>query len=126
MKYACIPIDVYDRELHVSIMQREYECTRSLVKSGESAKVVKDIVKASSSKSVSAWAAFHEGVLLIRFHMSIPELRENFGEVVSHEVFHIVNYLLKDIGLPMSDTSEEAYAYLIGYLNKQINKLIWK
>lgn len=35
---------------------------------------------------------------------------------ISHEAFHATKYMLDMIGIPLSDYSEEAWAYLIGWI----------
>lgn len=42
-------------------------------------------------------------------------------DVMAHEVFHAVEFLLSRIGMPLTRDSSEAYAYLIQYLTKSIN-----
>lgn len=42
--------------------------------------------------------------------------------VVSHEIFHLVHYLMSHVGMDLDDSSEEAYAYVMGYITKQF----WK
>ncbi len=41
---------------------------------------------------------------------------------LAHELVHCVCAILKDKGLWLDDCSEEAYAYLIGYLDTQFRK----
>jgi hypothetical protein len=47
-------------------------------------------------------------------------------DTVTHEVFHLTIAILNSAGIRMSDKSEEAYAYLNGYLNGKILKIIDK
>ena len=44
--------------------------------------------------------------------------------LMSHEIFHLVDFLLRRIGMTLSEDSDEAYAYLIQYLTEQILKKI--
>lgn len=39
---------------------------------------------------------------------------------IPHEVFHVVASVLSSRGIPLTDETEEVYAYLTGFLNKQI------
>lgn len=39
---------------------------------------------------------------------------------VTHEVFHFVKRILKTKGFKLTNSSEEAYAYLTGYINGEI------
>lgn len=47
--------------------------------------------------------------------------RNEFISLISHEIFHAVTFVLYKIGLEFDiNKSDEAYAYLIEYLTKQI------
>ena len=41
---------------------------------------------------------------------------------LTHELLHCVHWILDDVGMSLTDASEEAYAYLIGYLDNQFRK----
>lgn len=45
-------------------------------------------------------------------------------EVLTHELYHATHNILNWIGVHPSDDSEEAYAYLIGYLMSQCEELL--
>ncbi len=61
-------------------------------------------------------------------HQSVIRLRTSpnkYGYLgtIAHEVFHIVDYILQGIGMKHKlYTSDEAYAYLIGYLMEEITR----
>ncbi len=57
----------------------------------------------------------HTVIMLYR----MPDGDEDYG-TLQHEIFHAVYQILKSIGMSLSDDSEEAYAYLIGYLTEKI------
>lgn len=40
--------------------------------------------------------------------------------LLSHEIFHCTCFILNRCGIQLSDSSDEAFAYLIQYLTKQI------
>jgi len=45
--------------------------------------------------------------------------------VIAHEVFHVVSYIMMRVGIPLEVmVSDEAYAYLTGYLVEQIFKAL--
>lgn len=52
-----------------------------------------------------------------------PDTPEQFG-TVSHEIFHAVDFIFRRIGLQLTAESDEAYAYLIGYVAEQFYKEI--
>lgn len=39
---------------------------------------------------------------------------------IAHEIFHVVHLLLSQKGFKLTDESQEAYAYLTGYLTEEI------
>ena len=41
-------------------------------------------------------------------------------QFLTHEIFHATRLLMRGIDIPLSDDSEEAYAYLIGYITKRV------
>jgi hypothetical protein len=51
----------------------------------------------------------------------IPESYMEYG-FLAHEIFHAVTFLLERIGMTLTAASDEAYAYLIGYVTKEIYK----
>lgn len=64
--------------------------------------------------------------VVIRFKKQ-PKLAEQVG-VIAHEVFHAVTFILERINIPLDlNTSDEAYAYLIGYLTEEIyRKMVYQ
>lgn len=48
------------------------------------------------------------------------------GSLVSHEALHSVKHVLTCSGLgPLTDETEEAYAYLLGWTVRQIGRKVW-
>jgi hypothetical protein len=44
--------------------------------------------------------------------------------ILAHEIFHAVSFLFSRIGMPLTEGSDEAYAYAIQFLTNEINKRI--
>lgn len=42
--------------------------------------------------------------------------------IVAHELFHVVAHIHKDVGIKLTDDSEESYAYFMGSLTKEFYK----
>lgn len=40
--------------------------------------------------------------------------------IISHEIFHAVDFLLDRVGMKLTESSNEAYAYLIGYITQEV------
>ncbi|MCW3111301.1 MAG: hypothetical protein JWQ09_5807 [Segetibacter sp.] len=38
---------------------------------------------------------------------------------VAHEIFHVVEFLMRKLNMPLCLKNDEAYAYLIGYITEQ-------
>ena len=57
--------------------------------------------------------------VFILYMPKIPQTAEDMA-FLSHEIFHVANAIMENVGSELTDSSEEAYAYLIGYLTKKI------
>ena len=51
----------------------------------------------------------------------IPGTCADYG-TLQHEIFHAVDQIFRRIGMNLSEDSDEAYAYMIGYLTQEIYK----
>lgn len=54
-----------------------------------------------------------------------PETHFELG-TLAHEIFHCTCFIMDRVGIKLTDESDEAYAYLIGYLTNEILKKIDK
>lgn len=43
---------------------------------------------------------------------------------LAHEIFHIACYIMEKAGISLCHESDEAYAYLIGYITKKVNECL--
>lgn len=57
---------------------------------------------------------------LIRMY-ELRETAEWYGNL-AHEIFHAVEFIMERIGMRLTIDSDEAYAYLIGYITKEVYK----
>ena len=53
----------------------------------------------------------------------IPETPSEIA-MLQHEIFHVVEFLFRQIGMPLDDSSSEAYAYLIGFYTQEAHRLL--
>lgn len=74
--------------------------------------------------------SFHSGKAILFPHNKMvlwqrgkPKSIEDLA-VLNHEIFHITCFILERVGLPLSKKSDEAYAYLLQYLTKEIYKTL--
>lgn len=113
-----IKIDVFDREIMVHFGSRA-DLRRKLSKyfgeeDAESiAGRIKDGVNGTSLR-------FEDNTMLL-WMPDKPQNADEFG-TLSHEIFHITDYIAGSIDVRLSESSDEVYAYLIGYLTKTIIK----
>jgi hypothetical protein len=62
--------------------------------------------------------SFKDNQTLIRLR-NYPKTTEDFG-VLAHEIFHAVSFIMYKVGMKLKiDCSDEAYAYLIGFLTEE-------
>jgi hypothetical protein len=74
----------------------------------------------SDSKAARA-VMFENGQCLIRMR-NIPKNPMDIG-MLQHEIFHVVTFVMSNIGMDLViKSTDEAYAYLIGYLTKVIHE----
>lgn len=108
-----VPLVIYPFSIMVSLGQSDYQLRISLTKSNleweERMKLTgegKCILLASNNVVVRT--------------SDFPKSPEQMGSL-QHEIFHAVAFVMWRIGMELEiDKSEEAYAYLIGYLTKEI------
>lgn len=111
-----IPIDVYNRDVMVSIGETNEQLKLKLDKFDLD---YGDYFDHEISKGRST--RFKGGQTLIRFR----EPKDACHNTIAHEIFHAVTCLLTWIGMPFDlETNDEAYAYLIGYLTEKIYEKI--
>lgn len=81
-----------------------------------------EIQRASSCEPDSASAAiayiFENRNCLMRF--KVEEISPIFHDCVAHEAFHCAAAILDYVGVKLGSKSEEAYAYLVGYIVREI------
>ena len=60
----------------------------------------------------------NSGLILMR--VNTAKRTVNSLAVIQHEIFHIVDFLLQFIDTPLTDETNEVYAYLIEYYTREI------
>jgi hypothetical protein len=53
-----------------------------------------------------------------------PETTADYG-TLAHEIFHICEFILHKVGINLTRDSDEAYAYLIGFVTRKIYESIF-
>lgn len=111
-----VPLVVYPFDVMVSISESDESLFAKLKKKGV------DI----TDTSLSVYSDTHRGrTILFKGNQSLIrmyELRDTpewYGNL-AHEIFHAAEFIMERIGMKLTTESDEAYAYLIGYLTKEI------
>lgn len=117
MKSRIISIDLYRRDVMVCFGSKEYleKRLRGRISPEDCREMLDGINEASLGRS---FAVTEQGPYLLW----MPEVPGTYGELatLSHEIFHIAIMIMYGIGAGFSNKSEEAYAYLVGYLTEKI------
>ena len=61
-----------------------------------------------------------KGLALMRFNFPLSSSHPDALGTVGHEAFHVAHMVLDAVGVNLSFDSDEAYAYLIGHIIKEI------
>lgn len=108
-----IPLEVYPFDVMVSIGQTDAELKKSL----ERKSVEWEDKMCLKGNGLFYMNSQNQSIIRVRF---IPVNPVDYG-VLQHEIFHAVTFILDRIGMKfMLLKSDEAYAYLVGYLTEQI------
>lgn len=117
--YKKMIVPIYDKSIHICIYKSVKTANKALKKRGVNAEFVE--------------GDFNAGAIV---SLGFDHQDSNYGAVavftnegvthgtIAHETYHIVNALLKSIGLKRCSASEEAYSYLQEYLVKEITSII--
>lgn len=117
-----IPLVVYPRDIMVSFGETHDEVNKHLSKYNIE---LDEDERNHFDRSVCLGRTilFPTNQTLIRMKR-IPGTTQEFG-TLAHEIFHAASFILGRMGMPLQlEVSDEAYAYLIGYLTEEIyNKI---
>lgn len=115
-----IPLVVYPFDVMVSISESDESLFAKLKKMGVDISDTNLHVYSDTQRGRTI--LFKGNQSLIRMY----ELRDTpdwYGHL-AHEIFHAVEFIMERIGAKLTAESDEAYAYLVGYLTKEIHKKI--
>lgn len=121
VKNFIIPLVIYPYDVMFSVGETDKQFKKSVKKRLRKefyADLVDDeICSFTESHRGRTWHNLIGGQTIIRLPKH-PNNCEEFG-TLSHEIFHAVVYIMERIGMKLSGSSDEAYAYLIGYITEQ-------
>ena len=115
-----IPIDLYCRDILFVFGDTRY--LRKMIRkyhSQEQTNAIMELFEGVNdyTQGVTVYKATYNAFVVWFPHLPTSPLEFGF---VSHEIFHAAHAIMKNVGVNLSDDSEEAYAYLIGYLTRKV------
>lgn len=122
IKRVSIPLVLYPYEILFSLGETDKELLKLLKKHG-----INDIDTDSchlEEDEAAKCIMFNNNKVLIRL-LEFPVKPAAFG-ILQHEIFHAVDFVLRKVGVKLTDDSCEAYSYLIGYVTEKLYSKILK
>ena len=121
-QFFIIPLEVYPFDILVSIDENDSTLVKRLIKHGITKDDFEHILD-SPLQILGRCILFESNQLLIRLNTQKNKI--DFISTVVHESFHAATFMLSRAGVKFQITvSDEAYAYLLDYIVKEILKRI--
>lgn len=109
-----IPLDIYPYIVSVSINQTEKQLYKSLDKVFIKYEGIEKDFDLQDSEAICTTTKSKDIIIRLR---GIPKHPYDYG-TLSHEILHATIFIMKSVGMELSDSSEEAYTYLQGYITR--------
>ncbi len=117
-----VAIPLYRSTFFIAVNIPERKLKEELKKYVASQKVIKSLVKHSRiDRHAQAITAYKESYSVIRYK-TLKDAQDI--NVIAHEAFHVACNITRYVGITLSDDSEEAFAYLIGYITEQYEDIL--
>lgn len=113
-----LPLVVYPFDVMVSFGQSDDQLKDCLKKRG----IKWDEILEMPPTGLGRTAMLDGNQTILRLK-DVPISVTDYG-TLAHEIFHAVVFILDRVGIELCRQSDEAYAYLIGYITKEIYKRI--
>lgn len=115
--------DVYNARLWVFFGSIE-ECADAMRDQKVDERVIKDLVDYVNSNGCNGmFTHSKEANISLLWLNKIPTTIGDYGSLV-HEIEHYVFYLFDHIGMEHTEASDEAYAYMLGYIFREIDNIV--
>lgn len=115
-----VPLIIYPFDVMVSLGEKDDAVITRLKKTNVSEDEL-HLIRMDDKSGQGRSVIFDCGATIIRL-WNYPTYPEEFGSL-AHEIFHAVTFVMYKIGQTLEiRVSDESYAYLIGYLTKEIYK----
>jgi hypothetical protein len=119
-----IPIDipVYRTKSFIVVNVSDEELLENLIKEGVSEKEAKCLVKDSKvTRGYQGMTALYDGYSVMRYKKVSDVTDLN---IIAHESFHAVCEIMRFIDMPLKESSEEGFAYLLGFIVEHYEKIL--
>lgn len=113
----------YNTDIMVAVDATEGEITKELNKRGvyPTEKIIDEFTMTDTAVARTIELAGNQIIIRLRTDKELPWIHGN----IAHEAFHAVEFIFDRIGIKHDlNISGEAFAYLIGYIVRQINNNI--
>lgn len=108
---------IYPFDVCISINQSDEEVLKSLENNDGDWSLITNLPETCVARFVMSPSNLT--VIRLFIENTIPH------NYIAHEIFHVVTFIMDRVGIKLKlMVSDEAYAYLIGYLTEQIYKVI--
>lgn len=115
--------DIYGQSFHLFVNYNSEEIKQVLDKKYDmTTKDIKLLGKDTNTGSLIRLQVEGIGIFAMRFNFENATSSDYICNIIAHEVCHHVLEGLSDIGMEISNESEEAYAYYTGYITQKIYK----
>ena len=117
-KFTIIPLHIYPFDVCISINQTDDDFLNSM--DGQDTDGIESLLNIPKTV-VGRAVMLSSGLSIIRVKAG-KDIPHN---IIAHEIFHIVTFIMERIGMEfVMMKSDEAYAYLIGYITKEVYKIL--
>jgi hypothetical protein len=119
-KPAAIPL--YRSTFFIAVNISDIKLKEELEKHVDCERIIKSLVKHSRiTDHEQAVTAYKEGFSIIRYK-TLKDAQDINS--IAHEAFHVVCNITRYVGITLSEDSEEAFAYLLGYITEQYEDIL--
>lgn len=112
-------MEIYDVDVVVLIASDRYEALKY------ARKYFEDTTLRISDFDAKAVTFFNGQDAPLMWLPKVPENPEEVG-TLNHELFHATSMIMQHVGIPLTNSSNEAYAYVMGSLSKQFHMRVRK
>jgi hypothetical protein len=122
--FRAVDIPIYRTYLFIAVGLTDTQLEEKLNDYVADKDYIANLVKDSHVDSgYQAMTAFCEGYNIVRFN-TLPDVQDI--NMIAHESFHVTCSIMNHVDVTLSDDSEEAFAYLLGFIVEQFEPLLDK